>query len=249
MPRTITWVKRFLRPILMVITRRDWRGGDRLPDGGFVLAPNHLSHLDPILIAHFLIDHGVTPRFLAKDTLFDLPVVGRIVTNAEQIPVHRQTGGAAQSFTAAVASVEHGEPVVIYPEGTITRDPQLWPMEGRTGAVRVALATGAPLVPMVHWGAQRILWPYSKVPKPLPRKTITMRVGDPIDLSDLAGRPLTDELLHEASVRLTDTLTAMLADVRGELPTGPRVDVRSLGRARSSYRPEDGDDTPETKER
>lgn len=243
-PRTIVWVKRILRPILMVVTKRDWRGGDRLPEGGFVLAPNHLSHLDPILIAHFLLDHGVTPRYLAKDTLFDLPVIGPIVKHGEQIPVYRSTGGAADSLRAAVERVESGEPVIVYPEGTITRDPQLWPMAGRTGAVRVALATGAPLVPLAHWGAQEILWPYTKVPKLLPRKTIRMQVGDPVDLSDLAGKPLTEQLLLEATNRLTDTLTAMVADLRGELPTGPRVDVRSLAAPRTNYRA--GDPSTET---
>ena len=73
LPSATRWIVRILRPFLMVVTRRDWRGAEKLPtDGGFVLAPNHISHLDPILISHFMVDHGVTPRFLAKDTLFSV---------------------------------------------------------------------------------------------------------------------------------------------------------------------------------
>jgi 1-acyl-sn-glycerol-3-phosphate acyltransferase len=245
LPRATRWIVRILRPFLMLVTRRDWRGVEKLPtDGGFVLAPNHISHLDPILISHFMVDHGVTPRFLAKDTLFAVKGLGAILTAAEQIPVHRSTEGAAQSLRSAVAAVREGRSVRIYPEGTITRDPQLWPMSGRTGAVRVALETGRPLVPLAQWGAHEILWPYTKVPRFLPRKTIHVVVGDPVDLSDLAGRPIDEHVLRTATERLMDVLTAMVGEIRGELPTGPRIDVHTLERPRTAYRPVEG--APET---
>jgi len=236
-PRTMRLIVLFLRPLLMVLTKRDWQGQEKLPSGGFVLAPNHISHLDPFLISHFMVDQGISPRFLAKDTLMSLPVGGRILRNAEQIPVYRSTSGAAESLRAAIAAVEAGSVVTIYPEGTITRDPGAWPMSGRTGAVRVALATGRPLVPVVQWGPQDLLWPYSKKLRLFPRKTIHVRVGDPVDLSDLEGRELTEELLDTATNRLMDTLTAMMAEVRGELPSAPRIDVHSLGRPKSNYKP------------
>lgn len=252
LPRTTQWVVRILRPLLMVLTKRDWQGVEKLPQGGYVLAPNHLSHLDPILISHFMVDQRVVPRFLAKDTLFDAPIVGRVVAGAEQIPVYRSTEGAKEALRAAEAAVLDGQVVTVYPEGTITRDPEAWPMSGRTGAVRVALATGRPLVPLAQWGAQEILWPYTKLPRFFPRKTIHLRVGDPVDLSDLAGRPLTEAVLHEATERLMDTLTSMLAEIRGELPSGPRIDVHTLARPRTGYRsetarpplPGDAGDTP-----
>jgi 1-acyl-sn-glycerol-3-phosphate acyltransferase len=210
---------------------------ERLPDGGFVLAPNHISHVDPFLISHFMVDQGIPPRFLAKDTLMSLPVGGRILRNAEQIPVYRSTEGAAESLRAAIAAVESGSVVAIYPEGTITRDPAAWPMSGRTGAVRVALATGRPLVPVMQWGPQAILWPYTKKPHFLPRKTIHVRVGHPVDLSDYAGKDVTEELLHEATTRLMDALTAMMSEVRGEIPSTPRIDVHTLGRPKTNYKP------------
>jgi 1-acyl-sn-glycerol-3-phosphate acyltransferase len=236
-PRTMRLIVLFIRPLLMVLTKRDWQGQEKLPSGGFVLAPNHISHLDPFLISHFMVDQGISPRFLAKDTLMSLPVGGRILRNAQQIPVYRSTAGAAESLRAAIAAVEAGSVVTIYPEGTITRDPAAWPMTGRTGAVRVALATGRPLVPVMQWGPQDLLWPYSKKLRLFPRKTIHVRVGDPIDLSDLEGRELTEQLLDTATNRVMDALTAMMAQVRGELPTAPRIDVHSLSRPKSNYKP------------
>ncbi|MCD9197370.1 lysophospholipid acyltransferase family protein [Aeromicrobium wangtongii] len=238
-PRTLRIIVLFLRPVLMVITKRDWQGQERLPEGGFVLAPNHLSHLDPFLISHFMVDQGIPPRFLVKDTLMSLPVAGRILRSAQQIPVYRSSEGAAESLRAAIAAVEAGSVVTIYPEGTITRDPAAWPMSGRTGAVRVALATGCPLVPVMQWGPQEILWPYTKRPRFFPRKTIHVRVGEPLDLSDLAGRELTEQVLHEATDRLMDGLTAMMAQVRAELPSTPRIDVHTLGRPKTNYRRSD----------
>ena len=234
-PRILRVLRFFIRPFLMAGTKRDWQGQERLPSGGFVLAPNHVSHLDPFLLAHFLFDQGIPPRFLVKDTLMGLPVGGWILRSAEQIPVYRSTAGAAESLRAAIAAVEAGTVVAIYPEGTITRDPGAWPMSGRTGAVRVALATGRPLVPVMQWGPQEILWPYTKRPRIFPRKTIHIRVGEPLDLTDLEGLPLTEELLHEATGRLMDVLTAMMSEVRGELPSTPRIDVHTLSRPRSNY--------------
>lgn len=225
-----------LRPLLMLVTKRDWQGQANLPSGGFVFAPNHISHLDPFLISHFMVDQGLPPRFLAKDTLMSLPVGGWILRHAEQIPVYRSTEGAAESLRAAVAAVEAGSVVVIYPEGTITRDPAAWPMSGRTGAVRVALATGKPLVPVMQWGPQAILWPYSKKVRLFPRTTIHVRVGRPLDLSEFEGRELTDALLREATDKLMGALTDMMAEVRGELPTTPRIDVHSLSRPKSNYK-------------
>lgn len=235
LPRTTRWVVRVLRPWLRLLTRRDWRGAERLPrDGGYVIAANHLSHVDPFLLSHFMVDQGVVPRFLTKDPLFGVKVVGSILRGAQMIPVYRATSGAVDSLRAAVAAVQEGKAVTIYPEGTITRDPDAWPMSGRTGAVRVALEADAPLVPVAQWGAQEILWPYSKRPRLVPRKTIHVRVGEPIDLDDLRQGEITETDVVEATDRLMDTLTAMVAEIRGEQPTGPRIDVHSLAKPRST---------------
>lgn len=235
-PRTLRVIVFFLRPVLQLVTKRDWQGQDKLPSGGYVLAPNHNSHLDPFLISHFMVDQGIPPKFLAKNSLMNVAVLGRILRNAEQIPVYRNSATAADSLVAAIASVEAGNVVSIYPEGTLTRDPAGWPMSGRTGAVRVALATGKPLVPMMQTGAQEILWPYTKRLRLFPRKTIHVRIGDPIDLSDFEGQQVTEQLLRDATDRLMDTLTEMMAAVRGEVPTTPRIDVHTLSKMNRTYK-------------
>lgn len=234
----------FLRPLFGVVTRQDWRGAERLPTGGYVIAPNHLSYVDPLLFAHWEVEQGIAPRFLAKDTLFALPVLGSILRRAGQIPVYRGTAVATDSLRAAIAAVEAGQVITIYPEGTMTRDPDGWPMSGRTGAVRLAHLTGCPLVPVAQWGPQEIMWPYRREFRLFPRKTMRVQVGEPLDLSDLGEHP-TEEQLRAATDRLMDALTALLADVRDELPTGQRIDVRSLGTPKTTYAPSTPNDVEE----
>ncbi len=219
-----------LKPLLLLVTRRDWRHRERLPkQGGFVLATNHLSHLDPLVVAHLLWDSRRPARFLAKASVFEVPFVGMVVRGAKQIPVYRETADAGQSVRAAVAAVEQGECVVVYPEGTLTRDPQLWPMVGKSGAARIALTTGCPVVPMAHWGAQELLPPYAKWPHLLPRKTMHLTVGEPVDLDDLRGRPVDATVLKEATDRIMAALTDLLAGIRQEEPPARLLDPRAAG--------------------
>jgi 1-acyl-sn-glycerol-3-phosphate acyltransferase len=219
-----------VKPLLLLFTKRRWVDGHKVPaEGGCILVANHVSHLDPLTFAHFAYDNGRLPRFLAKSEVFDVPVVGTIVRSAKQIPVYRLTTDASQAFQAAVDAVEHGECVVVYPEGTITRDPGLWPMKGKSGAARIALSTGAPVIPVAQWGANHILAPYAKKARLLPRKTISMKAGDPIDLEDLRGEPLTPAGLREATDRIMDALTDLLADLREGEPPATRFDPRAAG--------------------
>ena len=174
-----------VRPLLVLLTRRDWQGGANLPrSGGCVVAANHVSDFDPLVVAHFIVDNGRLPRFLGKAEVFAVPVIGRILTSAGHIPVHRRSADAAHAFAAAVEAVRAGRCVVVYPEGTITRDPDMWPMTGRTGAVRIALATGCPLVPVAQWGPQRVLAPHTWRLRPFPRKLMQVRAGTPVDMGD-----------------------------------------------------------------
>jgi len=146
-----------LRRPPMVLTRRDWAGMEHIPEGGAVTVVNHISHVDPLSFAHFLHDAGRLPRFLGKAGLFSVPVVGTILRGAGQIPVYRESDDAAEAYSAAVAAVRAGELVAIYPEATLTRDPDLWPMTGKTGAARIALKTGAPVIPVAQWGPHLVL--------------------------------------------------------------------------------------------
>jgi 1-acyl-sn-glycerol-3-phosphate acyltransferase len=213
-----------LRPVLMVTTRRAWGGVEHLPGVGIgvVVAPNHISHADPLTLAHFLWDNGRAPRYLAKEGVFRIPVLGKIIAACGQIPVYRASRDAAQAYRDALSAVRAGECVGIYPEGTITKDPGLWPMTGKTGAARVALESGCAVIPIAQWGPQEILAPYSKRLRLLPPKTVRVLAGPAVDLDDLRGEPVTSEVLRAAADRIMDAITAQLAVIRGELPPATR---------------------------
>jgi 1-acyl-sn-glycerol-3-phosphate acyltransferase len=219
-----------LKPTLLSTTRHRWIDGDKLPaEGGCVVVSNHVSHVDPLTLAHLLYDYGRLPRYLAKDSLFHVFFAGTILKSTGQIPVARLSSDAASAFSYAIAGVEEGKAVVFYPEGTITRDPDLWPMVGKTGAARVALETGAPVIPIAQWGQQNILYPYGRRLKVVPRQTVTLKVGDPVDLTDLKGREITPAILHEATGRIMAAITGLLEDLRGETAPGERFDPKKHG--------------------
>ena len=221
---------RVLRPLLVLLTRREWSGAEHLPtDGGWVVVTNHTSHVDPLVFAHFLVDHGYAPRFLGKSEVFAVPFVGSVLRSADQIPVYRETGRAADAYRAAVAAVRAGKCVAIYPDGTLTRDPDLWPMRGKTGAARVALETRCPVVPVATWGPHELLPPYAKRPRLFPRHRMVVRAGPPVDLGDLHDRPVTTEVLTEATDRIVAAVTSLLEDVRGEKAPAVRFDPRRAG--------------------
>ena len=135
-----------VRPIMAAITKRDWQGGHRLrTGGGIIVVPNHISWFDPLCVAHFINNQGRPVRTMAKVEVFRFPVIGRLITAAKQIPVDRGTSRAIQSLHSAIEAVNAGECVLVYPEGTLTRDPDLWPMTAKNGVARIALTTGAPV--------------------------------------------------------------------------------------------------------
>ncbi len=219
-----------IRPLLMAFTKREWSGAENVPDeGGYVVCPNHYSYLEPLVFGHFLVDHGHAPRYLGKAEVFRAPVVGAVVRHADQIPVYRESGRASDAYRAAVAAVRAGKGVAIYPEGTLTRDPDLWPMRGKTGAARVALETRCPVIPVATWGAQEILPPYARRPRLLPRKTVRVRAGAPVKLDDLYGKELTGPVLAEATARIMAAITAELEVLRGEKAPVVRFDPQAHG--------------------
>ncbi|WP_059011758.1 lysophospholipid acyltransferase family protein [Streptomyces specialis] len=214
-----------VKPPLLLLFSRDWRGMEHIPDeGGFITAVNHNSYLDPLSYAHFQYNTGRPPRFLAKVSLFQRGAVGRFMRGTGQIPVYRDTLDAADAFRAAVEAVHRGECVAFYPEGTLTRDPRLWPMEGKSGAARVALLTRAPVIPVAQWGAHEAMPPYAteRRLRLRPRKTLVVVAGPPVDLGEFYGRQPTPEVLREATDRIMDAITELLADVRHEPPPAER---------------------------
>ena len=215
------------KPPLIAAFKRDWRGMENIPaEGGFLTAVNHTSLIDPLCYAHFQYDTGRVPRFLAKDGLFKAAVVGAFMRNTGQIPVFRDTPDATGAFRAAVDAVNAGECVAFYPEGTLTRDPDLWPMTGKTGIARVALLTRAPVVPVAQWGSNELLPPYAKKPSFFPRKTNRVLAGPPVDLSAFYDQEMTAELLRKVTGAIMDEVTALVAELRGEQPPAERWDPR-----------------------
>jgi 1-acyl-sn-glycerol-3-phosphate acyltransferase len=168
---------------------------------------------------------GRMPRYLTKASLFTVPVLGWFLRKTEQVPVQR--GNAARDngpLAIAERLADRGLGVIIYPEGSLTRDPELWPMRGKTGAVRMALEADVPLIPVAHWGAQLILPRYAKRISFFPRKNVTIKYGDPVDLSAYRGRNLDASELAAATNLLMDAITALVADLRGEKAPAQRWD-------------------------
>jgi 1-acyl-sn-glycerol-3-phosphate acyltransferase len=231
-PPAYTAIARIVRPALMALTKRDWSGAENLPEsGGFVVCPNHISYADILAFAHVLYDNGHPPYFLGKEGVFRVPALGHLLRAAEQVPVYRESGAAAGAFRAAVDAVGEGKAVVIYPEGTLTREPDMWPMRGKTGAARVALETGCPVIPVAQWGPQEILARYGKRPAILPRKTMHVRVGPPVDLSDMQDTRITKLVLDEATERIMAAITHELEQIRGETAPRERFDPKAHGLA------------------
>lgn len=211
--------KIILRPTIRALMKHDWQGQDNiLPSGGMIIAVNHLSYADVLAVSLFCDQAGRYPTFLAKSSLFKIPVLGYILVKLGQLPVYRGQADAALVLRDAEVGVKNGSCVLFYPEGTVTRDPALWPMVAKTGVARLALATGAPVIPVAHWGAQDVL-PYGTVrPHVLPRRTVRVLAGPPVDLSEFAGKPLDNQTLRAATDKIMADIAALLGKLRGEDP-------------------------------
>jgi 1-acyl-sn-glycerol-3-phosphate acyltransferase len=208
-----------VKPLLIVMSRREWRGMGNIPrTGPVIIVANHISHADPFVLAHYVYDAGRWPQYLAKASLFALPVVGSLLRVIRQIPVSRGTVDATKALDAATSAIRAGTCVLIYPEGTTTKEPDLWPMRGKTGAARLWLATGAPVVPVAMWGPERLFDPRTHNFRPRPRTHVTVVAGPPIDLSEWVGTVPTLATLQAITDHIMETLRTMVADIRGGTP-------------------------------
>lgn len=214
-----------LLPFMYLVGRYRLHGEQNVPaTGSFVLAPNHYTNIDPIVIGVAMWTLGRMPRYLAKASLFRIPVFGWLLAKAGQVPVQREGGSRdgvdplAQARSIATA----GHALVIYPEGSLTRDPDSWPMRGKYGAVRTALDAGIPLIPAASWGAQRILPRYASRISLFPRKDVDIVFGEPLDLSEFVGRPRDPQTLAAATEKLMTAITALLEGLRGETAPSQR---------------------------
>ena len=201
-------------PLTGLFARIEIRGAENLPrEGAYVLAPNHNSEFDPITVAVAVWRLGRAPRFMAKESLFKVPVLGAALRATGMVPVPRSSTSANQSMKAAQQIAKDGRGVIVYAEGTLTRDPDLWPMRGKTGAVRLALAGDLPLIPMAQWGVQQILPRYGKLKFPR-RSHVIVEFGPAMDLSEYAGST-SPAVLTRATDDLMARISEMLSGIRG----------------------------------
>ncbi len=208
-----------LYPLTVLLFKVDWRHRERIPKtGGAIIAVNHISYADPIMFGRFIWDSDRVPRYLAKSTLFRLPFpVGPVMRGSGQIPVHRGTADAGAALQDAVTALRAGQMVLIYPEGTVTRDPDWWPMQAKTGIARLALMVPeVPVIPVGQWGAQNFLDVYNKKFHPLPRTRVIIEAGEPVELSDFQGESPSREVLQAMTDRIMHAVRDQVAAVRGE---------------------------------
>lgn len=243
--------KIILWPLIQVGMKHDWHGQENIKnipaDQGLILAINHLSYADIFADSLFAYEAGRYPVFLAKSSLFDIKVLGTIIRKLGQLPVYRGQTDAALVLRDAEQGIKNGACVIFYPEATVTRDPDQWPMVAKTGAARLALATGSPVIPIAHWGAQKIL-PYGSFrPHLVPRTTVHVSAGPPVDLSEFEGQPMTTQVLRAATEKIMKDITALLAGIRGEIPPAePYHPAVARRKARQEAREREGQATTET---
>lgn len=206
-----------LIPMISLITKRTWVGAENIPkSGAAIVASNHLSYFDVLNLTHFLFKNGRAPRYLGKVGVFKVPIIGRIILAAGQIPVERETPNAGKAVDHAKKLLEAGHLLGVYPEGTLSRDLDHWPMVAKTGLVRLALATDSPVIPIAQWGSQVLMPTYSKKLKLFPRTKITIVAGKPVDLSPWRGKADDPQALIEATARVMLEITKLLEEIRGQ---------------------------------
>ncbi|MEY4019823.1 MAG: hypothetical protein RLZZ590_1123 [Actinomycetota bacterium] len=208
-----------LIPLVRLLFKTRATGVEKLPKkGAYVLVANHVTNVDALAVAYFVyVILKRAPHFLAKGSLFKVPFIGTCLRAAGQIPVYRGGQRNDEQLRAAHAFLEAGHTIAIFPEGTLTREPDLWPMRGKTGAVRLALETNVPVYPIAHWGSEQILPQYGSKFRPGFWKPVDIVVGDEIDLSRFRGKKLTSAEVHEATEIVMSEITHLVEGLRGQI--------------------------------
>jgi 1-acyl-sn-glycerol-3-phosphate acyltransferase len=233
-----------LWPFTMFGARVAFAGGEHIPrTGGALLACNHVSDVDPIYDVAFTISHGRIPRFLAKAELWKVPLVRWVMAGGRHIPVQRASIRAVDAYREAIDALRRGEVVVFYPEGTFTADPDGWPMKAKNGIGRIALATGVPVIPVANWGTQELLPPDGR-PRPVPRKTVQVLAGPPVDLSRWRDGPRTRTALDGTTAAIMVDIAGLVGRLRGtDPPAAPFDPARAAVKAAGTPGPVRADPT------
>jgi 1-acyl-sn-glycerol-3-phosphate acyltransferase len=255
----VPWLWRFLlfiSPAIVAPFCRVRVSGEvprHLRDGPLILAANHVSPFDPLVMTAACRKVRLAPRFMATGGVFRAPVLGTVMRRSGHIRVDRRSAAVAEALPAAAAALKANSVVLLYPEGRIGLDPWMWPERGKTGVARLAAQTGAPVVPVAQWGTHAVL-PYS-TPKRLLRALIRamlrrpavhVRFGTPVDLSELGATAGTRAVL--ATTLIIEAIDRTLAVLRVDEPEQPKfVDLTrpvDMSRVRHRERVTDRSDSP-----
>ena len=216
-----------IRLVVHTLLRNKWGGREHVPrSGGVILAVNHLSYLDFAPDGVFIHACGRYPVFMIKSSAFELKGIGGFLRKAGQLPVRRGSGDAALVLEEAEKRLAEGAAVIFYPEGTTTLDRAWWPMAARTGVARLALATGAPVIPVANWGTQAIVPFGTRKLRLFPRKTVHVVAGPPVDLSQWSGQQDSAKALRAATDAIMAQVTDLVGQLRGETPPPVPYDPR-----------------------
>jgi 1-acyl-sn-glycerol-3-phosphate acyltransferase len=215
------------------LARHDGRRAavDSLPDGPLIVVANHTSLVDGVLLALAGRRLGRPFRMLGTAGIIEAPVLRIAFRRLGYIPVRRRSTDPAGALGPASEALAAGEVVALYPEGRITRDPRWWPERSKTGAVRLALLTGAPILPVATVGAERVVARkrivFRAIRNLILRPKVKMRVGTPIDVRAIMNNErrsldaIEPELIRTAADDVMRVLVAMVAELRGEEAPDP----------------------------
>jgi 1-acyl-sn-glycerol-3-phosphate acyltransferase len=194
--------------------RFEMAGTEHVPrTGGVVLACNHVSYLDFIFAGFAVQPARRLVRFMAKDAVFKHKVSGPLMRGMHHIPVDRSAG--ASSYAEALRALRGGEVVGVFPEATISRSFRL--KDFKSGAARMSMATGTPLLPVVVWGGQRLMTKGRSRDLRTRGRTVTLRVGEPMRP---ARRDDADVITAELHARMAGLLDEAIA-AHPDQPDGP----------------------------
>ena len=231
---TLTYA--LLYPPVSALVKVNYRHIERIPPAGpVILAANHVSHADPFILSKFVLDAGRVPRFLAKDSLFHGWLTGTFMRRMGHIPVNRYSVDAQLALAPAIAALIDGRAILMYPEGSVTRDPDGWPMAARLGTARLAMSVPeVPVIPIGQWGVQESVDLYRRRLRLLPRPRHTILVGQPVDLSEFRDQEVTSANLARMTEVIMQGVRAQVAELRGvPAPTGPFYRWKRSARAKS----------------
>jgi len=206
-----------LRPLVGFWFNWRFEGLEHIPqEGPLLLACNHISYFDPLAHGYMLLKAHRRPRFLTKSELYGSPFMRRLLEGAHQIRVERGTG-SQEPLERGRRALKDGEAVVIYPEATITRNPDSTPMQGKTGIARLALASEVPVLPIAVWGSRHV-WQRDGAHSLRFGRPIWLKAGVPMDLSEYEDRQDDPQTLRTVTDAIMDELTRLVNDLRSRYP-------------------------------